>query len=139
MSTDGDAQCRTQTLFFPPRFYQQVLKWSEHRVLGSAPDSRTTVKAPFGRILKGKIPPALPGRERVPAGSGNTRVFNKLQIFQPLQPATPSSSRAASGSPPGQGDMKPRDALGATGHSTSGTATVPNRLCSDKMGSSSQS
>lgn len=60
---------------FAPRLFQQVLSWSERRVLGAAPASRAPVKAPFGGMLKAKIPPVLPGRGSgllAESGSGNT-------------------------------------------------------------------
>ena len=69
---------------FPQWFFQQVLNRPKRRAPGSAP--RADVQAPFGRVLRGKIPPRA-------AGQGDSAGWQSQAPASPGFSATPSRHR----------------------------------------------
>lgn len=73
----------TQTLSFPPWFFQQVLNRSKGRVSGSVSDT-AKARAPCRGILKAKNPHTVHSRRRVPLtepGTSNTGISTSCGVF----------------------------------------------------------
>lgn len=73
----------TQTLSFPPWFFQQVLNQSKRCMSGSMPN-RAKARAPCREILKAKNPHTVPSRRRVlvaEPGTSNSRILTSCRVF----------------------------------------------------------
>lgn len=120
----------TQTLSFPPWFFQQVLNQSKHHMPGSVSD-RAKARAPCRGILKAKNPHTVPSRRRVLVAEPGSD-FKRLWGLQPLQPATHHRAERHQGPHPEEVSQVPQDTApqGWTPFPTTGIRTkraVPPR------------